>query len=100
MQITHGLLNFERGIASYFALGTNSTQMDLQYRNDTLYATKAIAVILSEPFVHSASQVLAAMHKYACKGDFELQTLEGAINNVLHDVPIPSPGRGVRGAIQ
>ena len=24
------------------------------------------------------------------------QVLEGAINSVLHDVPIPSPGRGVR----
>ena len=82
-------------------LTSASSNLDLSsatydHRNDTLYATKAVAVILSEPFVHSASQVLAAMHKYACKGDYDMQTLEGAINNVLHDVPIPSPGRGVR----
>ena len=59
-------------------LTSASSNLDLSsatydHRNDTLYATKAVAVILSEPFVHSASQVLAALHKYACKSDYDLQ---------------------------
>ena len=59
-------------------LTSASSNLDLSaatydYRNDTLYATKAVAVILSEPFVHSASQALAALHKYTCKSDYELQ---------------------------
>ena len=45
------------------------------YRRDTLYATKSIAVILSDTLVTMASQVLVAMQKYINKSDFDVQVL-------------------------
>jgi hypothetical protein len=82
-------------------LSSASSNLDLSaatydYRNDTLYATKGVALMVSEPLVHAATKVLMAMHKYIGKSDFDLQVLEGLINNLLHDIPIPSRGRSVR----
>ncbi len=43
------------------------------YRKDTLYATKGVALLCGEPMVHAAWQVLTAMHAYICRTDFDLQ---------------------------
>ncbi len=82
-------------------LTSASSNLDLSaatydYRNDTLYATKGVAVLLSEPLAHAATAVLTAMHKYVGNEEFDLGELEGLINNLLHDVPLPNPGRSVR----
>ena len=66
------------------------------YQKDILYVTKSVGLVLSEPLVTSAEHVLMAMHKYINKSDFDVQVLEGLINNLLHDIPLPSPGRSVR----
>ena len=66
------------------------------YTRDTLYATKAVALVCAEPLVQAATTVLSAMHKYIGKSDFDLKVLEGLVYNLLHDIPVPSPGRSVR----
>jgi hypothetical protein len=43
------------------------------YRRDTLYATKSIALILSDSLVSMATQVSLAIHKYINKSDFDVQ---------------------------
>lgn len=58
--------------------------------------TKAVAVVLTQPLVQTAKQVLAAMNDYVKKSDFDLQVLEGLVYNLLRDIPVPSPGRSVR----
>ena len=40
---------------------------------DTLYVTKSVSLVLSEPLVSTAEQVLVAMHKYIQKSDFDVQ---------------------------
>ncbi len=42
------------------------------YRKDTLYATKGLALLCGEPMVSAASQVLLAMHAYIGRSDCDL----------------------------
>ncbi len=66
------------------------------YRKDTLYATKGVAVVCGEALVHAATAVLTAMHQYVCRTDCDINVLEGLIGTIMYDVPIPNPGRSVR----
>ena len=79
----------------------SSSTLDLSeasydYRKSVLYVTKAIALILNEPLVFAAEKVLTTMQKYVNKNDYDLNILESLIYNLLHDIPLPSPGRSVR----
>lgn len=79
---------------------SNSTldlsEASYDYRKSVLYVTKAIALILNEPLVFAAEKVLTTMQKYVKKNDYDLNILESLIYNLLHDIPLPSPGRSVR----
>ena len=50
------------------------------YRKDTLYATKGVALLCGEPLVNSATQVLLAMHSYIGKSDCDLQARRRAFS--------------------
>ena len=79
----------------------SSSTLDLSeasydYRKSVLYVTKAIALILNQPLVFAAEKVLTTMQKYVSKNDYDLSILESLVYNLLHDIPLPSPGRSVR----
>lgn len=63
---------------------------------DTLYVTKAVALILNEALISVAEKILVSMHKYINKSDFSVKVLEGVISTLLHDTPLPGRGRSVR----
>ena len=66
------------------------------FRKDTLYVTKSISLICSQPFVNTSSLVLKSIYKFISRHDYDLQVLESFIYNLLYDIPLPSPGRSVR----
>ncbi len=56
----------------------SSSTLDLSsasydYRKDTLYASKAVALVCSEPLVDAATKVLKSLYRYSAKSDFDLQ---------------------------
>ena len=62
----------------FFKARLSASTLDLSsatydYRKDTLYTTKAIAFILTEPLVEIAGQILTSMQKYVCRDDFDVQ---------------------------
>ena len=59
----------------------SSSTLDLSsayydYQKDTLYVTKSVAMVLSEPIVSAAENILMAIHKYINKSDFDIQVLK------------------------
>ena len=72
------------------------SEASYDYRKSVLYVTKAIALILNQPLVFAAEKVLTTMQKYVSKNDYDLSILESLVYNLLHDIPLPSPGRSVR----
>jgi len=66
------------------------------YRKDTLYATKSIALICSRSLPHTANQVLHSIHRFINRSDYDIHVLESFIYNLLYDIPLPSPGRSIR----
>ena len=56
----------------------SSSTLDLSsayydYQKDILYVTKSIAMVLSEPMVSTAENILLAIYKYINKSDFDIQ---------------------------
>ena len=86
--------HYQQARLSSSTLDLSSATYD--YDKDTLYVSKSVSLILSEPLVSTAGHILVTMHKYVNKSDFDIQVLEGLLMNLLHDIPLPSPGRSVR----
>ena len=63
--------HYQQSKLSTSTLDLSSATYD--YRKDTLYVTKAVAVVLAEKLVRTASKVLLAMHKYISRADFDIQ---------------------------
>ena len=62
----------------------SSSTLDLSsayydYQKDTLYVTKSVAMVLSEPIVSAAESILMAIHKYINKSDFDVQVLKAIL---------------------
>ena len=90
-----------RSLPRHYTTRLSGSSIDLSgakydYRKDTLYVTKSISIICSQPFVNTSSQVLQSILKYVSRPDYDLQVLESFIYNLLYDIPLPSPGRSVR----
>ena len=59
----------------------SSSTLDLSsayydHQKDTLYVTKSVAMVLSEPIVSTAENILMAIHKYINKSDFDIQVMQ------------------------
>lgn len=86
--------HYQQSRLSTSTLDLSSATYD--YRKNTLYVTKAIAVLCAEPLVNIAQQILTSMQKYIQKSDFDIQVLEGLVSNLINDIPVPNNGRSVR----
>ena len=58
----------------------SSSTLDLSsayydHQKDTLYVTKSVAMVLSEPIVSTAENILMAIHKYINRSDFDVQVI-------------------------
>ena len=58
----------------------SSSTLDLSsayydHQKDILYVTKSVAMVLKEPMVSTAENILLAIHKYINKSDFDIQVL-------------------------
>jgi len=90
-----------RSLPGHYTTRLSGSSLDLSearydFRKDSLYVTKSISVICSQPFVNTSTQVLHSIHKYINKHDYDIHVLESFIYNLLYDIPLPSPGRSVR----
>jgi len=90
-----------RSLPRHYTTRLSGSSLDLSeakydFRKDTLYVTKSLSIICSQPYVKTSSQVLHSIYKYICRPDYDLQVLESFIYNLLYDIPLPSPGRSVR----
>lgn len=63
--------HYQQSKLSTSTLDLSSASYD--YRKDTLYVTKGISVICSQPLVHVASQILLAMNNYVGRSNFDIQ---------------------------
>jgi hypothetical protein len=92
---------FARSLPRHYTTRLSGSNLDLSeakydYRKDTLYVSKSISIICSQPFVNTSTQVLHSIHKYVSRNDYDIHVLESFIYNLLYDIPLPSPGRSVR----
>lgn len=90
-----------RSLPRHYTTRLSGSSLDLSgarydFRKDTLYVSKSISIICSQPFVNTSSQVLHSIHKFINKHDYDIHVLESFIYNLLYDIPLPSPGRSVR----
>jgi DENN domain-containing protein 5 len=56
-----------------------------------LFASKSINLICQLPFVHAANKFLSGLYQYSLSGG-DL-SLDSYVYNVIHQVPLPLPGR-------
>ena len=102
-----------RSLPRHYTTRLSGSSLDLSgakydFRKDTLYVSKSISVICSQPYVRTSSQVslifpgqgdirvlqvLHSIHKYVSRADYDIHVLESFIYNLLYDIPLPSPGR-------
>merc|ERR1719320_484885 len=90
-----------RSLPRHYTTRLSGSSLDLSgakydFRKDTLYVTKSLSIICSQPYVKTSSQVLHSIYKYIFRQDYDIQVLESFIYNLLYDIPLPSPGRSVR----
>ena len=65
----------------------SSSTLDLSsafydHEKDVLFVTKSIALVLSEPLVSTAENILFAIHKYINKSDFDQQVFSSFNPNI------------------
>ncbi|XP_059486887.1 DENN domain-containing protein 5B isoform X2 [Neocloeon triangulifer] len=83
-----------RSLPRHFKLSTPLSKAAQSYYDsakDTLYASKTINLICQLPFVHAANKFLSGLYQYSVTGG-EL-SLESYVYNLVHQVPLPLPGR-------
>jgi len=90
-----------RSLPRHYSTRLSGSSLDLSsakydFRKDTLYVTKSISIICSQPFVTTSTQVLNSICKFISRNDYDIHILEGFIYNLLYDIPVPSPGRSIR----
>merc|ERR1719312_312517 len=90
-----------RSLPRHYTTRLSGSSLDLSsanydFRKDTLYVTKSISIICSQPFVNTSTQVLNSICKFISRNDYDIHILESFIYNILYDIPVPSPGRSVR----
>ena len=70
--------SFPRHYTGQYRLSSSTLDLSSAYydhQKDILYVTKSVAMVLSEPIVSTAENILLAIHKYINKSDFDIQVL-------------------------
>lgn len=83
-----------RSLPRHFKLSTPLSKAAQSYYDsakDTLFASKSINLICQLPFVHAANKFLSGLYQYSLSGG-DL-SLDSYVYNVIHQVPLPLPGR-------
>ncbi|KAF7662895.1 hypothetical protein LDENG_00223830 [Lucifuga dentata] len=63
---------------------------------DTLYVSKALCLLTPLPFLQAARQFLSQLHQAVTSHMAPPLPLESYIHNILHEVPLPPPGRSLK----
>ena len=66
--------HYQQARLSTSTLDLSSATYD--YRVDTLYVMKGVALICTEPLVSLTGQILKGMHKYIGKSDYDIQVIK------------------------
>ncbi|XP_021965831.1 DENN domain-containing protein 5B isoform X2 [Folsomia candida] len=86
-------------LAAHKQPGSLLSQSFYDASKDTLYVSKAIALICPLPFVQAPHTFLLALHRRAilsATSSASDPSLEAAIYHFLYHVPLPPPGRSLR----
>ncbi|CAG7734875.1 unnamed protein product [Allacma fusca] len=91
--------NNTRSLPRHFKLAAHKQQslsaQSFYDTKDSLFVTKAIALICPLPFIQAARHFLSGLYRYLRSGDDEL-SLESYVYHLLYYVPLPPPGRSVK----
>ena len=74
----------------------SSTGRVFNIEKDTLYATKCICVLSQVPLVRTFERILVYIHTAVVSEEEPEMALEAYIYNLLHEVPLPPPGRSLK----
>ncbi|XP_046395461.1 DENN domain-containing protein 5B isoform X2 [Ischnura elegans] len=106
--------HFKLSVAEQELDASSATQMEYDAAQDSLYASKSIALVCQLPYVRAAKKFLTGLYKHAMDveggstvvsfnselGVFECLpeelSLESHVHNLLYEVCVPAPGRSVR----
>ncbi|CAL8078926.1 unnamed protein product [Orchesella dallaii] len=93
--------NNTRSLPRHFKLAAHKqqsilTQSFYDSSKDTLYVTKAIALICPLPYVQAAQRFLTGIFKYLRRRSDEDISLESYVYHLLYYVPLPPPSRSVK----